>query len=51
MKDYYSTEEDRKLKKRAECVHFYWRKICSTCGATLDSEYIHETEPVNEILI
>ena len=54
MKDYeryLKIEEDRKLKARLKCVHSHWRKICSTCGATLESEHIHEEPKQEEIPI
>lgn len=54
MKNYLDrleTEEDRKERKRAQCIHFHWAKICSDCGQVLDSEHIHNEQKVEEIPI
>jgi hypothetical protein len=41
-KQYFETEEEKKIAKRALCTHIVWRKICSSCGQTLDNEKLHE---------
>ena len=33
------TNEDRKAKKKANCIHAHWVVICSHCGGILGSEH------------
>ncbi len=44
-------EEDKLMKKRAKCEHIQWTCKCSNCGQVLDSEKLHETVVVKEIMI